>query len=211
MIEYSPDTAEKAACDCISMNRMNLHRFLSEFQTSVALFELLERGGGPPSIGVFGGVFIQYRIIAARDGALNIFHFGCSLEAIKKQLPMCPSIAQRTDAVKLRNAVKQFNSDFPHADNVRNAIAHAGEVFSTPQKIKENEQKSDHKGVGFSSGAGGHLIGALYERTYTVSNHGFIFSVTLNADAIAKLANIILLVDAAFQVPVAQATQPREN
>ncbi len=81
------------------MNRANLSRFLEEFEISVALFELLERGGGPPSRGVLGGLFINYRIIAARDGAMNIFHFGCSLETIKKQLPACPRLAQKTDAL----------------------------------------------------------------------------------------------------------------
>jgi hypothetical protein len=186
------------------MNRLNLVRFLDEFQKSVALFELLERGGGPPSVGVFGGPFIHYRMIAARDGALNIFHFGCSLEAIKKQLPKCASMAQRSDAVKLRNAVKQFKNYFPHADNVRHAIAHAGELFSSPEKIKANEQKSDHQGIGFSSLAGGHLIGAIYERTYSVSNHGLVFSVTLDNESIAKLVHIVSLVDDAFQGPAAQ-------
>jgi hypothetical protein len=114
------------------MNKANLTRFLDEFRMSVALFELLERGGGPPSVGVFGGEFMNYRMIAARDGALNIFHFGCSLEALKKQLARCPSLASRTNAVKLRNAIKQFGSYFPHADNVRNAVAHAGSFFLLP-------------------------------------------------------------------------------
>jgi len=192
------NTADDDARNCVLINRANLTHFLNEFQISVALFELLERGGNP-SAGVFGGVFIQYRIIAARDGALNIFHFGCSLDAIKKQLPRSPSLVRQTDAIKLRNAVKQFNSFFPHADNVRHAVAHAGEMFRSPQRMKENEQKTDHKGVGFSSVAGGFLIGALYERTYSVSNLGQIFSVTLDSGAVQKLAKVILLVDEAFQ------------
>src|SRR4051812_12686370 len=78
--------AEQEAHACIAVNRLNLSRFFEEFQRSVRLFELLERGGGPPSAGVLGGEFIHYRIIAARDGALNIFHFGCALEAVRKQL-----------------------------------------------------------------------------------------------------------------------------
>src|SRR5215212_7552350 len=92
--------AEIDAYQCVSINRFNLRHFASEFQNSVALFELLERGGGPPSTGVFGGVFILYRIIAARDGALNVYHFKCCLEAIKKQLPDCPSLGANPVAIR---------------------------------------------------------------------------------------------------------------
>ncbi len=66
---------EKDAYECIVLNRMNLFRFAQEFATSVALFEFLERGGQSPSAGVLGGEFIKWRIIAARDGALNVYHF----------------------------------------------------------------------------------------------------------------------------------------
>jgi hypothetical protein len=126
------------------------------------------------------------------DGTFN-FHLVARL--VRRDL----ELKQRADAIRLRNAVKQFNTDFPHADNVRNAVAHAGELFSSPQKIKANSQKENYAGVGFSSGAGGHFISALYERTYSVSNHGQIFSVTLDTDAVTKLTRIISLVDDAFQ------------
>jgi hypothetical protein len=70
---------------CVYINYSNLHQFIQAFQKSVALFELLERGGGPPSTGVFGGVFIQYRIIAARDGALST----SSVASIRRSLWLC--------------------------------------------------------------------------------------------------------------------------
>ena len=68
---------ETKAHECIMANFAGLYRFLSEFQNSVALFEYLERGGGPPSDGVLGGQFTIWRMLAARDGALNIYHFKC--------------------------------------------------------------------------------------------------------------------------------------
>ena len=57
---------------CVYINYFNMSQFLERFRRSVKLFEFPERGGAPPSVGVFGGEFIQYRIIAARDGALNL-------------------------------------------------------------------------------------------------------------------------------------------
>ena len=164
--------AEREAHECVSSNRLNLGRFLDEFQRSVRLFELLERGGGPPSVGVFGGEFVQFRMIAAKDGALNVYHFGCSLRALRAQLPTCPTLARQTDAKKLREATKSFQRDFPHIASVRHAIAHAGELYETPRSMRENEQKNDEVFDAGTSSSGGLLLGALYERTYSVGFAG---------------------------------------
>lgn len=177
---------------------MNLRHFAEEFQRSVALFELLECGGGPPSVGVFGGEFIYYRIISARDGALNIYHFGCSLEAIKRQLPTCPSLAKKVNAITIRDALKQFEKYFPHCDNVRNAIAHAGELFNNPNSMKKHQQRTGHAGHGFSVSEGGLFTCALYERTYSVGIEGSVFSLTLDQVSLNKLLHIIQMIDTAF-------------
>jgi hypothetical protein len=184
---------------CVYINYSNLHQFIQAFQTSVALFELLERGGGPPSTGVFGGVFIQYRIVAARDGALNIYHFGSSLAAIRTLIATHRrELADKFDPIKIRKASTQFRADFPHIDSVRHAIAHAGELNDTPSKLKTSEQKTDHTGHGFSSGAGGILVNALYERTYSIGFEGSVFTLQLDAASISKLEHIFGLVGEAF-------------
>src|SRR4051794_27545198 len=152
------------ASQCIAMNRYNLRRFFGDFQVSVALFELLERGGGPPSVGVFGGIFIQYRIVAARDGGLNVYHFRCSLEAIKKQMPLAATLAKKVDPIAIRKAVTEFDRLFPNTDHVRHGIAHAGEVFKNPAAMKVHQQKQPHEGAGFAIGSGGWFQEALYER-----------------------------------------------
>jgi hypothetical protein len=167
-----------------------------EFQNSVNLFELLERGGGPPSVGVFGGVFSLYRMIAARDGALNIYHFGRSLAAIRNQLGACRSITN-IDRKKVREAGKVFRLHFPHVDSVRHAIVHAGELYNTPAKM-ENEELKRHTSFG---AAGGTLMSALSERTYSIGFEGEVFSVTLDNQTISILITIRNSVDSAFPVP----------
>ncbi|MEQ1651901.1 MAG: hypothetical protein ABL897_05380 [Hyphomicrobium sp.] len=195
--------AELAAYNCAVINRMNLSRFVIDFQTSVDLFELLERGGGPPTVGIFGGAFTYYRMIAAKDGAMNIYHFGCSLEAIRHQLSACRSL-QEIDRVAVRRACKLFRSTFPHAESVRHAIAHAGELNDTPAKITIQNQKNAFTGHGFSIGSGGQLIGALYERTYSIVFEGEVFSVVMDTDTLAKLNVISGLVYGAFSSPCGQ-------
>ena len=75
--------------DCdnyVALNKSNLGDFHVALQTAVNLFIVLERGGDP-SREVLGGEFIQYRIVAARDACLNLYHFERSLDAIVKLAP----------------------------------------------------------------------------------------------------------------------------
>lgn len=190
--DHTPSTAEQEAAQIMRINRLNLRRFAEEFSRSVALFQLLERAGGPPSVGVLGGVFVLWRIIAARDGALNIYHFSCSLDAVRQQVP------KSTDISKLRTAVKLFNSYFPHACNIRHAIAHAGELVKNPGKIKENIQKADYQSIDFISAAGNLITNALYERTYSVGHEGAGFFLQMDATSIDKPSRVISLVEEAF-------------
>jgi hypothetical protein len=189
--------------DCVILNRINLDRFLKDFQTSVELFALLEPGGGPPSDGVPGrvpgGEFHNYQIIAARDGALNIYHFGCCLAAIKKQVPASPVHAGKVDAIKLRAARRQFRADFPNIDSVRHGIAHAAELYKSPADMKRNRLRMS--GFLLSPTESVFFPSRLAERTYSVGIDGTMFSVQLDQSSVAKLQHIRDLNDEAFRQP----------
>jgi hypothetical protein len=189
---------EEEVCGCVQANRMNLGRFFEDFTLAVQLFELLERGGGPPRVGIFGGVFIKYRMIAAKEGALSIFHFGNSLDALRKQVVRCPIYRGSVDTLKLKQAFSLFNKRFPHANNTRHAIAHAGEVWASPAKAREHRQKEDYASAGVSSVAGGFLMAGLSERTYSVGWEGKVFEVHMDATTIQKLSEVLHLVNSAF-------------
>ena len=200
---------DQAVKDCILKNILGLSIFLEDFKKAVALFELLERSDFP--VGVSENELFTYRMIAGRDGALSVFHFKYSLDAIKKQRPHCRSIAAKVDAIKIRDVVKQFSAFFPHTDNVRHGIAHAGEVFSSPEKMKVSSMKVARYGQGFAIDEGGYLLSALHERTYSVGNLGEIFSVRLDQTAISNLQAVISSVQQAFQTYFEAREQPREN
>ena len=188
---------------CVHINYVNMHRFLERFQTSVKLFELLERGGQGPSAGVLGGEFIQYRIIAARDGALNIFHFLCSMEAIKCQLPLCCDVIDRTvlasSARIVREARKKFNIHFPNAEQLRHAVAHAGELAKTPEKFEEQFQVKDYKSDSLFISKGGILQEALGNRTYSTAIGGTVCSISIDNFSLWNLSAIFDLVATAMQ------------
>jgi hypothetical protein len=185
---------------CVMKNVLCLQIFLEQFRKAVALFDLLERTA--PPLDVLKNEYFAYRMIAARDGALSIFHFKCCLEAIKKQLPRSKSLLALVDSVKIREILKQFSVLFPHADNIRHAIAHAGETFKSPERMKQHGMKVPRYGPGFAVDEGGYLLSALNGRTYSAGNHGEIFSVTLDQIAISNLGTVLSSVQEAFQVAI---------
>ncbi|MGY5805245.1 hypothetical protein ACXHMN_28210 [Rhizobium sp. LEGMi12c] len=184
--------------DCIKINQLNLSRFLQDFQHSTSLFELLERGGGPPNVGVFGGVFINYRIIAAKDAAMNLYHFRCSLDAIIKQSKFVPSLISSASMQSVRDQLSLFDSKFPHTDTIRHGIAHAGELHETPIKINAAAQTKHRKAYGVETGPGGMLICALFERTFTIGKQRKIFSMQVDNSTISVLVSITHSINSIF-------------
>lgn len=189
--------------DCIKINQLNLSRFLQDFQHSTSLFELLERGGGAPNVGVFGGVFINYRIIAARDAAMNLYHFRCSLDAIIKQSKFVPSLIPSASMHSVSDQLSLFDSKFPHTVTIRHGVAHAGELYNTPIKISAATQTKRQKAHGVETGPGGMLICALFERTFTIGKEGSrkegeIFSMQVDNSTTSVLASITHSVNSIF-------------
>lgn len=192
----SSDEAE--IFNCIKINQLNLSRFLEDFQHSTSLFELLERGGGPPNVGVFGGVFINYRIIAAKDAAMNLYHFRCSLKAIVEQSKFVPSRISSTSMQSVKDQLLLFDSQFPHTDTIRNGIAHAGELHNTPIKINAATETKRQKAHGVETGPGGLLICALFERTFTIGKQRKLFSMQVDNSTISILVSIADSVNSIF-------------
>ncbi len=189
---------EEEICLCVSANRLNLAGFVKSFVQAIQLFDLLERGSGPPSVGVFGGIFIEYRIIAAKEGAMNIYHFGCTPDALRHQVGRCPRTRTIVDARKLKQAFILFNRHFPHANNTRHAVAHAGEIWTSPAKAREHRQKKAYVSTGGSIAAGAFLSAMLFERTYSVGWAGMVFEVQMGESTTQKLVDVLSLAHSAF-------------
>jgi hypothetical protein len=189
---------ERDIYDCIVANWAQVAVFLRDFQTACALFELLERGGNPQN-GVLGGVFVKYRIIAAREAALNVYHFGCTIDSIRDLLAKTTVLKARfIDPKLVRIAHKAFRAQFPNVTNIRHAIAHAGEFFDSVDRMKSHERKSNIEFHGSGAGGGGFFKEALFERTYSIGFEGAILSISIDDDSVASLTTIRSTIDSAF-------------
>jgi hypothetical protein len=79
----------------------------------------------------------RVRMMAARDGAMTIFHIGKALQAINANLKLCPTLAGQVDSKILRAACKKFSTAFPKNEALRTAVAHVAEFTQSPQQFQK--------------------------------------------------------------------------
>jgi hypothetical protein len=63
--------------------------------------------------------------IAARDGAMQIYHCGAVMTTIKKNLYLAPTLLKHIDNTVMRNAVNFFKGHFPDYILIRDAVGHS--------------------------------------------------------------------------------------
>ena len=72
----------------------------------------------------------QWPMLAARDGAMSVYHFGVAMEGIKKSLPSYPTIDAGVDKKQIRIATNLFRKYFPRPEAIRHVVAHSAEEIS---------------------------------------------------------------------------------
>jgi hypothetical protein len=178
--------------DVVHLNYVNVRRFAFDFEMSVELFNLLDQ------LPVDGRLF-QYKMIAARNGALSLYHFKYSLSAVKNQLPTSSTHARKVDAASICKALQTFKADFPDIDLVRHAIAHAGELWETPKKMALNRVRSPGHDVPVLPGHVPVIVGLLSQTTYSLAHKGKMVSVEITPESVAKLKVSLQMVVRAFR------------
>jgi hypothetical protein len=190
---------ERDAYLCVSINGAGLHRFVSDFQSSVALFEMLSQAQAAQTDGLSALTFARLRTIPARDGALNVYHFGMSLNGTRANLGRCRSILKYIDAQSLRLAARLFESHFPNYELIRHAIAHAGELFKTPEKLRASMLKEPTTTHGVTFGPGAIPSQTVSGAVYSIGIDGKVFSISIDSTSTAKLIAVNSRVDDAFK------------
>jgi hypothetical protein len=82
--------------------------------------------------------FNQWRAIAARDCCMQVFHFAKTMEGIKTLTHATSFVSAAIDREKWKSANALFNQRFRDFEELRNAIAHVGELRKHPENWKEN-------------------------------------------------------------------------
>lgn len=130
-----------------------------------------------------------WSFIAARDGAMSIYHFAQCLEA-SVMLRNYPRLRQSVDHRATRTARKLFASQFPHYRNIRHSIAHLAELTTTEENRRRNALAKPFTGIGLGIGPGAIVKNYLGGRNYANTFGGVLLAYEISSQTHAKLKRI---------------------
>jgi len=197
-INYDIPEAELDAVREIGHWLWMLDNFVTDFYAALELFDYTEThyktgfenvpANPPPSLGVVFNVPMKWQFIAARDGAMTIFHFQKTMEAIRGSSTFAPSLYKQLDTEKLKLAKKLFDSYFPRATKMRNIVGHAAE--NTMQPLERDGSKLQ----------GVTVLHSLAGRRYITDYDGETFTYELSEANLRKLNTVKLRIFEGFDL-----------
>ncbi len=186
-----PDTEQENSIEWLKSIE-HLERYMRNFANDLGLFdyafEKYEQSIDQQLSG-FETLCEQYaswRFIAARDGALQIYHFGKILEQLSSQLHGCPTLSSYIDKGELKLANKLFISGFYDVIEVRDNVGHQAQVLLTPER---NATKTEIDLPLIHVGAGAMFTDVLHERKYLVTHFGKAAFLEISDESLEKLRN----------------------
>lgn len=191
---------ELKAIGLLQFNLASLDSYANDFYAALGLFEYCENYKGqsqsdkkiPPD-----DILAAWKWIAARDGAMSIYHFAKCIEAIQSLLKYCPVYRDRADKTRMRTARRMFFGHFRSYKKLRHAIAHSAERAASlasfeQHATKESFRLSDGRVVG-GPGITAHIGEQLDGRVYSRTQMGIVVSYEISKPTLQKLRRIVYL------------------
>lgn len=117
----------------IGQNLSDLERYVASFADALSLHRFCESRGGQ---------LRGWQRVAGRDASLTVFHFGKTMQGVGEAFKGCPTFRTLVDHTQLRGSRRMFEKTFPDYIAIRNAVAHAGELYATLEKREANMARS---------------------------------------------------------------------
>lgn len=215
---YPPE--QQRAAKTIQFAIYDLESYLENLLSAVTLFEFCHarrrriEAGEQLGLDYFLEQLSQWRFIAARDGAMSIWHSWHSIEGVRRALPTCPALLAAVDTEKVRNACKLFRTSFPHFEAVRHAVAHTAELIKNEKSFALNSFSGSYLGAGITIEDGAKnvmLQNSLQGDEYTATFEGKIVTYRLNQDSVLKLAAVRNLFYEAFPFSALDPLKTQES
>jgi hypothetical protein len=165
-----------------------LAAYVRAFQTAIGLFD---HADALAKTNMSDDRYCHWRHIAARDGAMTIYHFGCVL-LNGSSMAACPSLQKLIVPSPMRTARQRFKSKFPNANDIRNVVAHDAEVFDSPKKIGQHALGDNRVGQRVSKTKSPRLAiqNSLLDRSLQTTYEGRIISYDLSVETSHLLSDI---------------------
>jgi len=120
----------------------------------------------------------EWLFVAARDGAMTIYHIGKTMELTRAAIKRAPSLAAMVLEEPLSEAGKKYRTSFPTFEKMRHAVSHSSELFRDRDSHAKNSFSGSYND-GYIAIENSHRVvvaNSLLGRKYTNTIDGKIIS-----------------------------------
>lgn len=167
----------------------HLGRYCSRFQSALALCQdYLEKTRERRS---FSDPWFEWGNIATNDAALTVYHFGMTIRTIQDAVARIPAIRDKIDLKALRDARKNVARHFPGYEDLRDAIAHQGDIGGKKDHVQRHSisGEANVQGIIKMTNSSG-ILTASTANTFTTTFKGKILSITLDEAGLQRLNEV---------------------
>jgi hypothetical protein len=146
-------------------------------------------------------LYAQWQMIAARDGAMTLYHFGVSVQYVGALVRKIPQIDQHVEQEKLREARKILKKHFPGFKAIRHTVSHLSDFMGSIEEFKKHSLKKSINFGGYKIEPGGLFANNLSGETLLTTYRGDQFSYNISQESLDAMTKIVDLVFLAFRNP----------
>lgn len=200
---FSLPKEEQDAAFVLNGNFSILTSSVSDFSAALQLFDLSTRKVeilSDPS-DPHRSVYRAWRFMAARDGAMTIYHMMKVIDGIKALLRFAPTIRNRVDRIKMRTATRLLDSYFRDFNKIRNVVAHLSELSQTLEAFQKNAFSGSalQYSLNINNIKNFMIQNSLSDRKYIITINGEILSYEISGVTLSKIREAVVMFCAAFK------------
>lgn len=186
-----PET-ERVHIAHIERELMSLSRYVDDFGAAVSLFYFCRQFNIK--------VTAEWQFVAARDGAMSIYHVAKAIEGIRSCFRDCPVYKGAVDHSKLREAAKGLQATFPGYERLRHAIAHSAELRRNVEHASKNATQGPFEDFGIAVVAGSSITvnNGLNGNTFFTSIEGIMASYEVTHASLRALSRTLETFESGF-------------
>lgn len=143
----------------------------------------------------------NWSFVAARDGAMTIYHTGKTMELTRAALKRTPTLEALTSTAPLSQAGKTYRQAFPTFEKVRHAVSHSSELFRDKESVARNAFSGSYDDglVRIENSTNAVVSNSLLGRNYTNTIDGKIVSYEVSEATKTKVYECVNTFVSAFR------------
>ncbi len=189
----------------------NLSSLVKDFRSALCLYEycLIEMRVNNSIRYEVSGDFIGWATIAARDGAMTIYHFRETMDGIRQYgVKSCPTLSPFIDTECLRRADRRFQKLFPKFAKIRHSVAHSANRYRNLNYYEKNSFSGTSHSLGnfgITEAQSVVITNCLMDRTFATTWEGQILSYDITEQTLSNLTAIKSEFYKAFHKAIAES------